>query len=311
MKISPKSFTIGIEIEMTGLSRKLAANIIADFFGSESAHVGGKTDLYEILDYQNRVWRIERDDSILPYKISTKGVVRASEEYQVELISPVLYDTDISTVQAMVRILKIYSNAIVNDSTGIHIHIGGRTFTSDNLRTLCNIVYAKQSLLEKSLMWSHRERYCDRLPTDFIINLNETKPKLLSEFADIWYAETLVRDSGRGNYYHQTRYRILNIHQLLSGRQHTVEFRMFNSTLDEDLIKAYINLSTLITAQALNQQRAFYNVRESEVTNDKYLFRIWLLRIGATGDEYKTMRSILLRELEGNSAWRYPDVFMD
>lgn len=207
MKISPKSFTIGIEIEMTGLSRKLAANIIADFLGSESIHVGGENDSYEILDYQNRIWRIERDDSILPYKISTKGVVRASEEYQVELISPVLYDTDISTVQEMVRILKIYSNALVNDSTGIHIHIGGRRFTSENLRTLCNIVYSKQSLLEKSLMWSHRKRYCNRLRAHFIINLNRIKPKLLSGLADVWYVEPFAQDSGRGNYHH-SRYRI-------------------------------------------------------------------------------------------------------
>ena len=37
--------------------------------------------------------------------------------------------------------------------------------------------------------------------------------------------------------------------------------------------------------------------------NEKYAFRCFLLRLGFIGDEYKTARKILLRNLEGNGAF--------
>lgn len=43
---------------------------------------------------------------------------------------------------------------------------------------------------------------------------------------------------------------------------------------------------------------------EHPVENEKYTFRCFLLRLGFIGAEYKQDRKILLRNLEGNSAWR-------
>ena len=40
--------------------------------------------------------------------------------------------------------------------------------------------------------------------------------------------------------------------------------------------------------------------------NEKYTFRTWLLRLGLIGDEFKTARQHLLKNLEGNIAWRDP-----
>ena len=40
--------------------------------------------------------------------------------------------------------------------------------------------------------------------------------------------------------------------------------------------------------------------------NEKYTFRTWLLRLGMIGDEFKTARQHLLKNLEGNIAWRDP-----
>lgn len=41
---------------------------------------------------------------------------------------------------------------------------------------------------------------------------------------------------------------------------------------------------------------------EQDVENEKYAFRCFLLRLGFIGDEYKTARKILLRNLTGSSA---------
>lgn len=50
------------------------------------------------------------------------------------------------------------------------------------------------------------------------------------------------------------------------------------------------------------QKRVTARVRA--VTNEKYAFRCFLLRLGLIGAEYKTTRKILLRNLSGSAAWR-------
>lgn len=43
--------------------------------------------------------------------------------------------------------------------------------------------------------------------------------------------------------------------------------------------------------------------KEKETENDKYAFRCFLLRLGFIGDEYKTARKILLKNLTGSGAY--------
>lgn len=45
---------------------------------------------------------------------------------------------------------------------------------------------------------------------------------------------------------------------------------------------------------------------KTQPENEKYTFRTWLLRLGLIGDEFKTVRMHLLKNLEGNIAWRDP-----
>ena len=45
--------------------------------------------------------------------------------------------------------------------------------------------------------------------------------------------------------------------------------------------------------------------KPTETDNDKYALHCFLLRLGFIGKEYKTARKILLRNLTGNSAFRY------
>ena len=79
---------------------------------------------------------------------------------------------------------------------------------------------------------------------------------------------------------------------------------MFNSTLHAGEVKSYIQLCLAISHQALVQQRAMRTRTHSE--NEKYTFRTWLLRLGLIGDEFKTARQHLLKNLEGNIAWKDP-----
>lgn len=57
--------------------------------------------------------------------------------------------------------------------------------------------------------------------------------------------------------------------------------------------------------QALSQKST--QLKPTQSDNEKYTFRTWLLRLGMIGEEFATARKFLLRNLEGNGAWRRPE----
>lgn len=65
---------------------------------------------------------------------------------------------------------------------------------------------------------------------------------------------------------------------------------------------AYSRLITAICNMAKNQKRV--TATEKPVENAKYGMRLFLVRLCFVGDEYKTARKILLRNLTGNSSWK-------
>ena len=65
---------------------------------------------------------------------------------------------------------------------------------------------------------------------------------------------------------------------------------------------AYNRLVTAICKMAKEQKRVV--AKECATDNEKFLMRLFLIRLGFIGDEYKTARRILLRSLTGNSSWR-------
>ncbi|WP_251390971.1 hypothetical protein [Mediterraneibacter agrestimuris] len=65
---------------------------------------------------------------------------------------------------------------------------------------------------------------------------------------------------------------------------------------------AYSRLITALCNMAKNQKRV--TATERPVENAKYGMRLFLIRLGFIGDEYKTARKILLRNLTGNSSWK-------
>ena len=73
-------------------------------------------------------------------------------------------------------------------------------------------------------------------------------------------------------------------------------------TYDTFKSKAFQELCCLMNKHALEQKRVQAKVVNDD--NEKYAFRIWLLRIGMNGDEFKTSRKILLENLSGHTAFR-------
>ena len=66
--------------------------------------------------------------------------------------------------------------------------------------------------------------------------------------------------------------------------------------------EAYGCLVAAICKMAKEQKRV--TATEKSVENAKFTMRLFLIRLGFIGDEYKTARKILLRNLTGNSSWK-------
>ena len=66
---------------------------------------------------------------------------------------------------------------------------------------------------------------------------------------------------------------------------------------------AYTRLIAAMCKMAKEQKRVI--ARERNFTNEKFSMRVFLIRLGFIGPEYKTARKILLQNLSGNSAWKY------
>lgn len=287
----------GIEIEMTGITRKKAAEAIAEYFGTESFYLGTYYKTYGAKDRQGRTWKATYDSSIIAQKKSGGRTVQAADEYKCEIVSPILTYGDMADLQEVVRRLR-HSGAFVNSQCGIHIHVDAGRYTPQILRNLVNIIASKEDILYKALRIDPaRLRWCKKTNEKLIEAINRRKPQTMEALKDIWYAGST---RGRDEHYNDTRYHGLNLHSTFT--KGTVEFRLFNSTTHAGEIKAYIQFCLAVSHQALTQKKA--SARKTVTDNEKYAFRCWMLRLGLSGDEFKTCRLHFLKHLEGNSAWR-------
>ena len=81
-----------------------------------------------------------------------------------------------------------------------------------------------------------------------------------------------------------------------------VRFPWFHISGSPEEVTAYTQLVTALAEMAKNSKRI--TAKERTVCNEKYAFRCFLLRLGFIGDVYKVARKVLLKNLDGNSAFR-------
>lgn len=81
-----------------------------------------------------------------------------------------------------------------------------------------------------------------------------------------------------------------------------VIFTGFPIAPDHEHLTAFGHLAILMNRQAITQKR----IQAKEVTdeNEKYALRIWLLRLGMNGPDFKETRKLLMENLSGHAAFR-------
>ena len=269
-------------------------------------HVVGSGRSYTVVAPDGREWSFVYDGSVTPLRKRRGVITGASDDYRVELVSPVLtYNEDIKTLQGLIRRLRKAGAFTKGSVCGCHIHLDGSPHTPRSVRNFVNIVASKNDLFYKALQIEpDRMRFCKKMDSYLVDKMNKRKPTTLDQIESIWYEGYSQSQSSR---YHESRYHFLNLHALFT-RHHTIELRGFNSgdangMLHAGLTRSFIVLALALNNQALKQKSA--SSKKPQVENEKFAMRVYLNRIGFIGDEFKNCREHLCCHLSGNSAWRY------
>ena len=298
-----KKQTIGVEIEMNGITRNKAAKVAAEFFGTgrykDTAGRNGYCT-WSAWDADGREWKFQRDVSIA-----------GPDSEKCELVTPVLTYADIETLQELVRQLRhAGAKSDAGRGCGVHIHIGAKGHTPQSLRNLANIMAGHEGLIVEALDLDRgrMSRYCRTVDPRFLEQLNKKKPQTMAQLADIWYASHGA-GYNRSAHYNDSRYHMLNYHATFTKA--TVEFRLFQFDAPADgkrnglhagQLKGYIQFCLLLSQMAKEVKSASPKPQQHE--NPKYAMRTWLLRLGFIGDEFKTAREVLTRRLSGDASFR-------
>lgn len=289
-----KKQLFGVEIEMTGISRGKAADVVAEMLNSEVS--GPEGDCYKtrtIEDSRRRTWKVMRDSSIAPQP--------CRDEYKVEFVTPPLNYEDIELLQNIVRKLR-ENGAKANSSCGIHIHVDGANHTAESLKKLVNFMVSRQELVYDALQVGSRAgQWCRPLSKELFDGLRQEKELTTEKIEQIWYSEKNDHYFGGINHrhYNETRYHGVNLHAYFT--KGTVEFRLFNSTLHAGKIKAYIQFCLAVSAWAITSQDKVVFRTMAGYTPEKrvtIMRNILTNRLGLYGDEFKTCRLHMMAPLK-------------
>ena len=87
----------------------------------------------------------------------------------------------------------------------------------------------------------------------------------------------------------------------ITEKNHIVEFAWFDEVTPDEAL-AYTKFIEALCEMSVKQKKITAKPKENE--NKKYAFRCFLLRLGFIGDEFKEDRKILLKNLDGSSAFK-------
>lgn len=300
MRMDLKEQDFGTEIEMTGLTREHAAQVVAELFGT-SVYYRHSYDSWRLLSREGKEWKFVYDSSISAQRCAGGRRVPAGSEYCTEMVSPKLTYEEMGKLQEVVRCLR-RNGARVNPSCGMHVHVDASNHTARSLKNALTIMYSKEDILFRALKVQTRreEQYCQKVRPMVLEKIRRMPNSNISmeKLKRTWYEG----GDGSHEHYNCTRYYALNLHAVFS--KGTLEWRCFESTLHAGKVRANITLALAISAQAINQKCT--HMKKTEITeNPCFTFRTFLLRLGLIGPEYKNVREHLLENLEGDKAWRY------
>lgn len=156
--------------------------------------------------------------------------------------------------------------------------------TVQSLTNLICMIHSRGALLSKA---TGGEFFADKALADAILDDRTFRsvPELIS----------YVREWG------ETKQPLIGI----SFTDDMLTFDGFGTAPDGEHMHAFMNLAAAMNKMALTQKRV--QAKDVDDSNEKYALRIWLIRLGLNGVEYKADRKLLMANLSGHSAFRNDD----
>ena len=299
-----KGQTVGVEIEMGKISKENACKLVAKYFAEtyEMAgdfwYDGGPHSAWVCMGRpatgttEFRKWKFMDDGS----SSGDWGHITC------EMVTPILHYDDIEDLQAIVRILRQNgARSGAHWNAGVHIHVGADFDRANGQNTksvinLANLIASHQKLLCTALaVTPSRQRQWARFvePT-FLRKINSnSRPKNKTQLEMAWYGQI-----GNHPHYDSTRYHLLNLHAIWD--KGTIEFRCFefHNNLHAGELKAWIQLCMAMCSYVKLVRHC--SPTEIVAENQKYAMKNWLNNMGLIGDEFKTARKMLTKNLKGD-----------
>lgn len=283
-----KSLTFGTELEYTDITREKAVRAIQCVVGGTVQYIGGIYDAWQVTAPDGRIWKAVSDGS-LNDRIGSA-----------EVVTPILKWEDMETLQEVVRALR-KAGAKTPSCTSQHVHVGVERFSAFQIANIARIFYKQEELILKAAgtLETRLQRYTQRTNRDFIARLEKAKPKTKESLNKAWFGYA----NPNPIHYDSARYRAINLNNV--WRMGTVEFRLFNGTTHAGEVKAHIQLCLAIAAKAFNAKCASTkSQRPYNEASAKYDLRVFLLRLGLNGPEFKNTRMHLMKRMPGSAAWK-------
>ncbi len=174
---------------------------------------------------------------------------------------------------------KGFIDLVFEEQTSTVVSLPTAGHDGRSLRNLVFMLHSKGLLLSKAVGKPGLYRVSEKL----IIELDKRTPQSIEDLLSI--LEAAGDEALKG----------------IRVKPHKICF-YFPMTEDPDQIHTYMQLATLMAKTAREQR--WVQPDSCKDTNEKYTFRVWLMRLGMMGEEYKDARRILLKNLKGNTAFR-------
>jgi len=272
-----------IHYNVTGADRKALVKAIADATGARAVYKGMPSAAYEI-DYftVTKDGTLEFDDRADSEEVET--VLEALATAGFNGIGENSGQTE-DTVEAQETPTEADTKPQETEDRNpveLTVSLPLARHTGMSLRNLVNLLYTRAPLLNKALGTAFRvdERLVKALQPDANVltmeRFSETVTSLENAIGKA--VDGLAIDTDR------------------------LTFSTLPETSDVATLRCFTTLCAMMNKQALAQSR----IQAKEITgeNEKYAMRIWLLRLGMNGPEYKEERRILMENLSGHAAFR-------
>lgn len=269
-----------IHYNVTGAERKRLVNAIVDTIGAKANYKGMPSAAYEI-DY---------------FTVTKDGTLEFSDRSDTEEVEMVIMALEAAGFGGIGETVEEPEEAQEtskeggtkpterqsSDAVELTVPLPMTRHTGMTIRNLTNLIYTRAGLLNKALGTAFR--------------MDEGLVKALQDDACVLTLDRLFETVEA----YENRYGKAANGIIIEPDKLT--FSTLPETDDPAVLRTFTTLCAMMNKQALTQRR----IQAKEITeeNEKYAMRVWLLRLGMNGPEYKEERRILMRSLSGHCAFR-------